>query len=241
MKHINLFGSHIAFESATLETPYVAYDSEHVHYSSNVGSTAGPEYEMVDLGLPSGLKWANMNIGATSETDYGKYFQWGSTVGYTGDDAKAHSTCKTFVFNDGGDEINHEYVNVHKNEWFNEQLILKPEYDAAHVNMGGKWRMPTYGDLNELISCTTWVYTVINGVTGAKFISKSGNGNSIFIPFAGYCMQNNFEGVGTVGSILGSEPWTGPTFPCILYNTETNCNINTDFGYVAYPIRGVCE
>ena len=100
-----------------------------------------PHYIAIDLGLPSGLKWAKMNIGATKETDYGKYFQWGDTVGYTD---VSHSTWSTCPGNGGNSAYNADSIAA----WDAENLksvtgmaystkILKPEVDAATVNMGG--------------------------------------------------------------------------------------------------------
>ena len=67
-----------------------------LYYIKPLGSMkiiSTPHYIAIDLGLPSGLKWAKMNIGATKETDYGKYFQWGDTVGYTDVSHSTWSTC----------------------------------------------------------------------------------------------------------------------------------------------------
>lgn len=85
MKHLRNFENHSSFEGTTLDGSWISYDNEHVHYSGNVEVPAGPE--MVDLGLPSGLKWAKWNVGANSETDYGLYFKWGETEGKTSAEA----------------------------------------------------------------------------------------------------------------------------------------------------------
>ena len=108
------------------------------------------EYKAIDLGLPSGRLWADRNVGAEKETDYGLYFQWGDTVGYA--DA-SHSTWETCPGNGGDSAYNAKSIAA----WDAENLksgagmgyvteILKPEADAATVNMGSKWRMPTMED-----------------------------------------------------------------------------------------------
>ena len=114
-------------------------------------------YGYVDLGLPSGLLWATCNVGATVETDCGEYYKWGSVIPYP----------------------NGDYDTMVSG-------TLPLTEDAAHVNMGGGWRMPTYDDAQELIDNTVGAMTTINGITGCKF-SKTINGieRYIFIPFGG--------------------------------------------------------
>ena len=85
------------------------------------------EYKAIDLGLPSGRLWADRNVGAEKETDYGLYFQWGDTVGYT--DA-SHSTWETCPVNGGDSDYNAKSIAA----WDTENLsdaLLKPEADAA--------------------------------------------------------------------------------------------------------------
>ena len=142
------------------------------------------EYEYVDLGLPSGLKWAKCNVGAKKETDYGDYFMWGSAKSNT------KTTCNWMKnpFNNGLDSCDEEYFNAHKSEWLDDNDNLKSEYDAARTNMGGDWRMPTKDDFQELLDNTDseWVHDYNGtGVGGRKFTSKT-NGNSIFFPICGY-------------------------------------------------------
>ena len=95
------------------------------------------EYEYVDLGLPSGLKWAKCNVGAETETDYGSYFMWGSTK------ANAVDECiwEHAPFNNGSNSCNEEYFTTHKSEWLDGNGNMKSEFDAATQIMGGDWRM----------------------------------------------------------------------------------------------------
>ena len=145
------------------------------------------EYKAIDLGLPSGRLWADKNVGAEKETDYGLYFQWGDTIGYT--DA-SHSTWATCP----GNGSNSDYNGISIEAWDAENLqsvngiedsTLKIEADAATVNMGSKWRMPTIEDCAELYSYTNYEYAVIDEVEGCKFISKADPSKYIFLPFAG--------------------------------------------------------
>ena len=204
-----------------------------------------PHYIAIDLGLPSGLKWAKMNIGATKETDYGKYFQWGDTVGYTD---VSHSTWSTCPGNGGNSAYNADSIAA----WDAENLksvtgmaystkILKPEVDAATVNMGDNWRIPTLEDYGELYDYTNHETVEIDGVAGEKFTSKIDSSKYIFIPLAGGAMEGSFMVQGTHGYVWSSS--AGPRFPdCAYYlNVKSSASAeNAEFRSVALPIRGVC-
>lgn len=187
------YETYIGGESKVLPNVSVCDDQpEHVHYNP----VPPAQFDFVDLGLPSGLKWAKANLGAETETNYGKYFQWGDTVGYT--DA-SHSTWSTCPFNDGSSSLNQTYFNAHKSEWLDSNNILKPEYDAGYQQSGGKCRIPTKTEWQELINNTTnqWVENYNgSGVNGRLLTSKT-NSNSIFIPAAG--LANS--GLITIGSM----------------------------------------
>jgi hypothetical protein len=153
-------------------------------------------YEYVDLGLPSGTKWAKCNVGANSETEAGLYFAWGETQGHTaGDGREFDSENYKFIEGDFPDSGVEDYslkerglayngLSMTKYNSSDGLTILLPEDDAAHVNMGGEWRMPTKEDFEELSSNTTSVWTTVNGVLGRTFTSNV-NGNVLFVPAAG--------------------------------------------------------
>ena len=112
-------------------------------------------YEYVDLGLPSGTLWAKCNIGAEKETDYGLYFQWGDVVGY-----KDASSGKSFSWSDykycnGSSTTLTKYNNSSSYGTVDNLNILEPSDDAATVNMGGSWRIPSNWEYQELIDNTT--------------------------------------------------------------------------------------
>ena len=104
-------------------------------------------FEYVDLGLPSGTLWATCNVGATKSTDYGQYFQWGDTKGYTKDQIGTGEGKKKFAI-DWSDYKWGAYPNFTKYTTPGETLDL--EDDAAHVHMGGSWHMPTPDQIKEL-------------------------------------------------------------------------------------------
>ena len=157
----------------------------------------------VDLGLTSGTLWATMNVGATSETDYGDYFMWGSTTPNT------NTTCNWInaPFNNGSSSYNSSYFNSVKDTVCPNGVLAK-EYDAARANMGGDWKMPSSALIEELISETKneWVTDYNNtGMNGWKFTSKTDTSKYIFIPASGGRSGSSFYNQGSYGSVWGSS------------------------------------
>lgn len=132
-------------------------------------------YEYVDLALPSGILWATCNVGATTPSAYGNYYAWGETK------TKDVYNTSNYIYPGTVD-------------------VLPLENDAAHVNWGGKWRMPTREEFQEIHDECTWIWTTLNGKYGYKAVSKR-NGNSIFLPAAGY--SKSYQ-VGTDGHYWSS-------------------------------------
>lgn len=139
----------------------------------------------VDLGLPSGTLWATMNIGASSETDSGLYFAWADTVGY-----ENATSGKNFTPNDAVYNIS-SYPYYSKYNKKDNIVSLDLEDDAASVNWGGDWHIPTKEQVLELRNESNVSYSpkrnyLNSGVNGTLITSKI-NGNSIFFPWKGYC------------------------------------------------------
>ena len=150
-------------------------------------------HEYVDLGLPSGLKWATCNVGASSPEEYGDYFAWGETTTkaeYTEDNCPIYGLSISELQSQG-------YIDGEGN--------LTAQYDAATANWGGEWRMPTYDELNELNTQCTWEWTTQNGVNGYKVTGP--NGNSIFIPAAGDRRGSSLYYAGIYGYYWISTPY----------------------------------
>ena len=158
----------------------------------------------VDLGLPSGTKWANMNIGAEKPEDFGLYFAWGETQGYTADisDGRRFDWANYKWMSEGQSTwqwVSKYQVADGKTEgcWYDADgnfvgdglSTLDLADDAARASWGGQWVMPTYEDMRELLDNTTSEWTTLNGVKGRTFTSKT-NGNAIFIPAASYRYGN---------------------------------------------------
>ena len=140
----------------------------------------------VDLGLPSGTKWANMNVGAEQPEGYGLYFAWGETVGYGSDTNDGRSfNWASYKWCNGSYTTLTKYCTSSSYGTVDNKTVLDLEDDAAYMNWGNSWRMPTITEIQELLNNTTSEWTTQNGIKGRKFTSKT-NGNSIFLPAAGY-------------------------------------------------------
>ncbi|MBP5381307.1 MAG: hypothetical protein J6Y39_06240 [Bacteroidaceae bacterium] len=163
--------------------------------SVNYVTVEAEDYEYVDLGLPSGTLWATRNIGADNPEDFGDYFAWGETA------TKSYYDWSSYKWCNGSETTITKYCSMSSNGYngFTDNLTeLLPEDDAAYVNWGSDWRMPTITQFEELLknSYTTTEWTTKNGVYGRKITSKT-NGNSIFLPAAG---ARNDGSLGDAGS-----------------------------------------
>ena len=196
------------------------------------------QYEYVDLGLPSGLKWAKCNVGATSETDYGYYFQWGDIE----DKSKSDCSWKTYKYYNGSSDTLTKYNNSTSfGETLDNKTTLDLEDDAARVHMGGDWRMPTRDEFRELFDYTNneWISNYNGtGVNGRKFTSKT-NGNSIFIPASGYRLGSSFDGQGIHSEVWSSSVDTSNAWTLYFYGSDDfvpDSESSRDFGL---SVRGV--
>ena len=172
-------------------------------------------HEYVDLGLPSGLKWATCNVGATKPEEYGDYYAWGEIKPkqrYDGDNYTYKSNPET----------------------------LPLSADAANVNWGGKWRMPTMAEQDELRNHCTWEWTTLNGIEGYKVISKK-NGNSIFLPAAGCRYNDILNSAGSIGLYWSSSLGTsgGSAYDLGFYSVDVDWG--NDGRYFGRSVRPVCE
>ena len=159
-----------------------------------------PTMEFVDLGLPSGTMWAKCNIGATRESDYGKYYMWGSTTPNTA----SQCTWSNAPFNGGSSDYNDTHFNSVKNTVCPNGILAKG-YDVAYKTTNGAARMPTDAEFLELINNTDKKWTHVNSVDGWKFISKTDTSKYIFIPAAGFFDNSNEYDVGTYGYVWSSS------------------------------------
>ena len=147
----------------------------------------------VDLGLPSGLLWATCNVGAETPEEPGDYFAWGET------EPKDTYNWSTYQHYNGSD-----LTKYTKSDGL---TTLLPEDDAATVNWGDGWRMPTQAEFQELLDNTTSTGTTQNGVNGYLFMAP--NGNSLFLPAAGCRYNSSLEDAGSDGYYWSSSLYTG--------------------------------
>lgn len=136
------------------------------------------KHEAIDLGLPSGIKWANMNVGASVPEEYGGYYAWGET------EEKDNYSWSTYKWCNGSYDTLTKYCFDSDYGTVDNKTVLDPQDDVAHVKWGGTWRMPTLDEQKELLNKCTWTWITQNGVNGYKVTGP--NGNSIFLPAAGY-------------------------------------------------------
>ena len=160
--------------------------------SSNDTPSNEPEslYEFVDLGLPSGTMWATCNVGATKPEEFGLYFAWGETEGYTAEDVSAGK--KEFAWDDYKFGTTDNLTKYNATDGL---VALELEDDAAYQS-DNTCRIPTRAELEELRANTTSTWETLNGVNGRRFTSKT-NGNSIFVPAAGNCGNGTVDYVGS--------------------------------------------
>ncbi len=185
----------------------------------NLGATS-PTVEIpeaIDLGLPSGLKWASFNLGASKPEEYGDYYAWGETELYyssldplTWKEGKGGGYAwSSYKWCMGTSNTMTKYCSNSSygyNGFTDNKTVLDLEDDAAHVNLGGTWRMPTDAEWTELREKCTWTWTTQNGVRG-RLVTGS-NGNSIFLPAAGYRYDTDLYDVGSIGYYWSSSLYT---------------------------------
>lgn len=181
------------------------------------------KYEAVDLGLS--VKWASCNVGAESPEGYGDYFAWGETT------TKSSYT-----------ESNSVTYGLSISEFESRGIIgsdgnLTAAYDAATANWGSPWRMPTLDEIKELLDKCTWSWTTQNGVNGYKVTGP--NGNSIFLPAAGYRYETSLRGVGSRGTYWSATPYSDSNYAYYLnflddyYDREC---YDRDRGFAVRPV-----
>ena len=162
-------------------------------------------YTWVDLGLS--VKWATMNVGASSSEGYGDYFAWGET------EPKEYYDWNTYKWCNGSSSTLTKYNTDSYYGTIDNKTQLDLTDDAAYMNWGGAWRMPTDAELTELREQCTWTWTSQNGVNGYKVTSKS-NGNSIFLPASG----SSLNIAGSMGFYWSSSLYTD--HPCYVLDVD---------------------
>lgn len=186
------------------------------------------QYEYVDLGLPSGVKWATCNVGATNSVECGNYYAWGEIA--TKEDYSS-ATCTSY-----GKDLG--------------VISGNPEYDAATAEWGSAWRTPKLEDMYELVTQCEWIWSEQNEIAGFNVVSKT-NGNHIFLPAAGW-MNTEAAAAAGVEGVMDQGKW-GYYWTATPYGDEENkraCFVTfssggymTDFGLrrPGFTIRPVMD
>ena len=179
--------------------------------------------EAVDLGLS--VKWATCNVGANTPEAYGNYYAWGETT------TKSNYLWNTYKYGDG--------TTFSKYNATDGKTTLETVDDIAAVNWGGKWRMPTDAEWIELCEKCTWTWTTQNGVNGYKV--KATNGNTIFLPVAGYRFREYTLGADNTGHYWSSSLNTDtPKAHQVYFDSHNVYRFNSD-RYIGLAVRPVCE
>jgi hypothetical protein len=190
----------------------------------DVALVTGTDHRFVDLGLPSGTLWATCNIGATTPEGYGDYFAWGETT------PKSTYSWSTYKYGSPSSTLT-KYCSI------DNLTTLLPEDDAATANWGNSWRMPTKEECEELYQKTTHTWTTQNGVEGRLFTAS--NGNSLFLPAAGFRTDDNHTGgSGSYwsSSLLTIYPYNAWSFYFISYDAYMRDGRSRFYGL---PVRAV--
>jgi hypothetical protein len=194
--------------------------------------TPPDEGNWVDLGLPSGTIWATRNVGASVPEDYGDYFAWGETqpkndysvntyIWYRSDNYSPYYSGYTKYCTDS---------NYGYNGFVDNKTELDPSDDAAYVNWGPQWRIPSVDQQNELVTQCSWLWTTLNGVNGCLVTGP--NGNSMFLPAAGCRWNDSLNSAGSYGFYwLRSLVHDLPGCAYALFFHSTN------LGYESYSYR----
>jgi hypothetical protein len=247
--YLKKFENHTQYETYKASTEFITPNvslcvtENEVHYNPFVDPYNGHAY--VEIG---GLKWATMNIGANSVTDYGLYFQWGDTQGYTADQVGSGEGKKAFnwadyKFNPSGDGLTMSKYNATDGK-----TVLEAADDAAVANWGGDWRMPTTEEYVALANAVKIDWTADyqgSGVPGLVCRDKDDSSKVLFFPAVGFCTDGGFYHVDKYGFYWSSS--LDAKFPPSAYssffgNDETHWGISDGVfraqGFAVRPVVG---
>lgn len=186
-------------------------------------------HKFVDLGLPSGLLWAETNIGASSATDDGDYYAWG--------EIESKTDYSWNVYKWGND-----HDNLSKYNSSDIKIVIDREDGVATIKWGGSCRMPLSSEFKELCEECDWSWrSNYQGTSG--FLITGSNGNTIFFPASGYRYNGNLDRHGTYGYYWTRSLYSN--YPCSAYSLNFNGDgihpTNTYYRYRGFPVRPVVE
>ena len=211
----------------------------------NIVEGSSSTYEWIDLGLPSGLLWASTNVGAEKPEDFGLYFAWGETQGYSGITSEKGFYWGDYKYSSGQTSSTSTLFkgltkyNTKSSSGTVDNLTTLEQVDDAAYTSDKTCRMPTRAEFEELTANTTSVWETLNGVNGRRFTSKT-NGNSIFVPAAGICNSGSVSNIGSDAILWSSslsesnsrDAWD-------LYFDSGNVNMSISNRYYGMTVRAV--
>lgn len=190
------------------------------------------EHEWVDLGLSSGTLWATCNVGANSPEEYGDYFAWGETSPKSIYDWSTYKWCIS-------DSKMTKYCSTPNYGTVDNLFQLELEDDAAYVNWGSSWRTPTRYQAEELATQCSWKGYAVNGIGG--WLGTGPNGNTLFLPAAGYFSSNSHIYPGSHGMYWSSTVGNAApqSYRLWLYYINVECanRSNRCLGCTVRPVR----
>ena len=230
----------LATFSATTDfgRPHVSLtkDDSKVHYFED--PYKGHQY--VEIG---GLKWATMNIGASQPSDYGLYFAWGDTQGYTAEQVGSGEGQKYFGWADykyGNGTSSPGATGMTKYNATDGLTTLEAVDDAAVANWGGSWRMPTTAEFQALGAAVNTAWTQVNNVYGILCTDKTDSSKTLFFPAAGSCDNGSVKNVGNYGYYWGSSP-DGSSGAYYLGFSNGYDDVNGNYRESGFSVRGVVD
>ena len=228
---------HYAFDTNSVFDIFVpaesvnVYKSEWTEYADRIQAIPDT-HEAVDLGLPSGVKWATCNVGASSPEEYGDYFAWGET------EAKTDYSWSTYRWCNGSETTLTKYNTMSDYGTVDNKTVLDLSDDAARANWGGSWRMPTDAEWTELRTQCVWTWTTLGGKNGYNV--RGPNGNTIVLPAAGYHLRTTRYNAFNDGYYWSSSLGTGYPFNALsVYFTSSTVyrySINRFYGRSVRPV-----
>lgn len=253
--YLKKFDTHSEYENyingsgAILPNVSICEDTKDVHYNPYVepvdpcaSEIVKTTYEWVEIG---GVKWATKNVGAKSITDYGQKFSWGGVNGYTAD--QVSGTCHSKAYSWADYELGNGGSSAADMTKYNSRTdgktVLEAVNDAATVNMGSGWRMPTEADFNALTAATTnaWVTNYNgSGINGRLFTDNTDSSKVLFFPAAGYCYSGSVYNVGNVGYYWSSSlSEVDVRSGRYLWFGRGDCSVYDSYRYNGNAVRGV--
>jgi hypothetical protein len=236
-EYLKLYKNQAAYDAES-DKPVVGHMIDDVKVKiKELDPYAGHEY--VEIG---GLKWATMNIGASQPSDYGLYFQWGDTQGYTASQVGSGEGQKYFGWADykyGNGTSSPSSTAMTKYNATDGLTTLEAVDDAAVANWGGSWRMPTTAEFQALGAAVNTAWTQVNNVYGILCTDKTDSSKTLFFPAAGFCANGNVERYD--GDYWSSSLYTNgrqDAYYLLFYSDDADWN-NSGFRCYGFAVRPV--